>query len=223
MTQINVVIPTKYSIDMLEKLLPSMKDAHDILILDNGLSKENRYRLFENQEIYDNLFVLDARELSIYQMWNLGWTIYPNSHLAILNDDIYFLPSTLTLLSNALSFMPDLAAICPDYNRSITEGIDNPTTQLTTSTFGRNGLAGFAFMLNTALPIPKVDENLQWWYGDDDLVYNIERAEYRVAKLLGVPVEHRQGSSSSLDPTIPGKKEQDRLYFNQKYGESRNL
>jgi hypothetical protein len=218
---IAVVIPTKYDVDMLEALLPSLGDADDILILDNGLSKENKTRLFEFQKKRLNLWSLNVQGLSIYRMWNLGITMYPNCHLAILNDDIYFLPTTLTQLSAALSSHSDIAAICPDYNYPIDAGIFAPKVQYTTSTYGNNGLAGFAFMLNTSLPIPKIDERFQWWYGDDDLVYNIENAGYKVAKLLGVPVAHAQGFSSKQDSTIPGKRIQDCKYFNQKYGENR--
>jgi GT2 family glycosyltransferase len=200
-----VVIPTRYDIDMLENLLPSMKDADEIIVLDNGLSKEKYTKLMQSDaRRMGNFWILPTEGLSIYQMWNLGWAMYPNTHLAILNDDIYFLPGTLAELSRALIDNPEIAAICPDYNRPTEAGMSPAIVVMpTTSTYGNGGLAGFAFMLNTSLPIPKIDEKFQWWYGDDDLVYNIERAGYKVAKLLGVPVAHAQGLSSRQDSTIP--------------------
>jgi hypothetical protein len=222
MNPIVVVIPTRYYVDMIEDLLPSLTEASKIYIYDNGLSTE----LYDRLESHAELTMINAYGSSIYKMWNDGWSLaqleFENPYVAILNDDIYFLPGTLELMAKALNDNPSVAAICPEYERRVAEGIsDNSSPMIVSSTFGNRGMAGFAFMLKGELPIVKIDENYNWWYGDDELVWNIEHAGYWVAKLLGVPVDHNQGRSSRQDDTIAEKINMDRIYFNQKYGENR--
>lgn len=216
-----VIIPTRYHIGMLEDLIPSLSDATKIYIYDNGLLPWQREAL----ETYSQLTIINAYNMTIYEMWNDGWSKaqgeFQNPHIAILNDDIYFKPFTLSHLSKALVDHPLVAAICPDYTVSLKDDTNEYLAQYTTSTFGHGGLAGFAFMLKGELDIPKIDETFQWWYGDDELVKNIMASGYKVAILRGLPIYHEQGSSSKMDSSIEQKISLDMYYFNKKYGENR--
>jgi hypothetical protein len=230
MTPIVAVIPTRFDITYLLNLLPSLVDTRMIYIMDNGLDTD-KLTLLQN-ELLSNRSITDATiihcpELSIYQMWNLGWDAAikdfgPKVHIAILNDDIYFLPYTLRKLSQYLEENNDIGAICPDYERPVSVGIaDDYIVERTTSTYGNKGLAGFAFMVKGHLPV-RVDWNLRWWYGDDDLVKEIEKLDLKVAKLIGLPVDHYQGASfRRIQDELEKQIELDRQYFNNKYGENR--
>lgn len=216
-----VIIPTRYHIGMLEDLIPSLTDATKIYIYDNGLLPWQR----ETLETYPQLTIIDAHNMTIYEMWNDGWSKaqreFQNPHIAILNDDIYFNPYTLSYLSKVLRDYSNIAAVCPDYTISPKDDIGKYAVQYTASTFGHGGLAGFAFMLKGELDIPKIDETFRWWYGDDDLVKNIIASGYKIAILRGLPVYHNQGSSSKMDGSIEQKINLDIYYFNKKYGENR--
>jgi hypothetical protein len=231
MASIIAVIPTRYEIDMLIDLLPCMEEATQVVIYDNGMDKKTRKKLRQTLHGHRLHFPLDiwvvkALDWPIYKMWNDGWAraqkMFTNPHIAILNDDIKILPGTLGALSKALDENPDIAAICPDYNRHIVDGLGEISVEHTTSTFGRGGLAGFAYMLNGNYNIEKIDETYHWWYGDDELVFNIEKIGYKVAILRGVPIDHAHGTSYKyIKDELEAKIEQDRQYFNKKYGENR--
>jgi hypothetical protein len=230
MTPIVAVIPTRFNISYLLNLLPSLTDTRMIYIMDNGLDKDSlsllQQELLSEPSINDAM-IIHCPELSIYQMWNLGWDAAikdfgPKVHIAFLNDDIYFLPDTLSKLSQYLEQNMDVGAICPDYERAVKLGTASGLMlERTTSTFGHKGLAGFAFMVKGHLPV-RVDWNLRWWYGDDDLVKEIEKLNLKVAKLIGLPVDHYQGTSYNyIRDELERQIELDRQYFNKKYGENR--
>jgi len=230
MTPIVAVIPTRFDTTYLLRLLSSLGDIEMLYIMDNGLDSDRLSYL--QQELLSNTSIKDATiihcpELSIYQMWNLGWDAAikdfgPKVYIAILNDDIYFLPNTLSKLSQYLEQNDDIGAICPDYDWPVAIGMaDNLIVERTTSTYGHRGLAGFAFMVKGHLPV-RVDWNLRWWYGDDDLVKEIEKLGLKVAKLIGLPVDHYQGASfNRIQDELEKQIELDRQYFNRKYGENR--
>jgi len=229
MTPIVAVVPTRFDTTYLLRLLPSLGDIEMLYIMDNGLDSDRLSYL--QQELLSNSTIRDATiihcpELSIYQMWNLGWDAAikdfgPKVNIAILNDDIYFLPGTLSKLSQYLEQNDDIGAICPDYYRPTFLREGDITLEYTDSTYGHGGLAGFAFMVKGHLPI-RVDWNLRWWYGDDDLVKEIGKLGLKIAKLIGLPVDHYQGASFKLiQDELEKQIELDRQYFNRKYGENR--
>lgn len=219
--RVSVVIPTRFNVEGLCRLAPSIiEEATKIYIMDNGLSDEairivsHAYRANGN--------IVPCRNLSIYEMWNLGQDIAVRDlgehYTAIFNDDIYIRHGTLTKLAEAMYSDLNIGAISPDYNAC--DETAPPRIEFVRSTFGHGGLAGFAFMIQSSLNI-RVDTNFKWWYGDDDLVKQIEQQNRRVAILRNVPVGHSPGTSASKIPEIGNWIAQDRVYFNNKYGENR--
>ncbi len=224
-----VVIPTISQIESLEKLLHTFiatKDISYIYILDNGHPLENRQRLNAWQSWCPRIQVIDMEGESIYRMWNFGWRtakVVGVDNVFILNDDAYILPGTHNILDKILHSNPAYGAVCPDYLRATSEGFGEIAPIEVQGTYGQGGLAGFAFMLRANLEnVPYIDENLQWWYGDDDLVKNIEGANYKLVRVAGVPVDHLPGQSSK-NMDLREKIRLDNIYFNKKYGEERTV
>lgn len=220
MKPITVLIPSRFNTPGLLSLAPSLLDADKVYILDNGFPPEDIKPILQTIK---NSLVINCHGKSIYDMWNLGQDIahseFGDHYTAILNDDIAIQQGTLTKLAEVLDSYEDIGAVCPDY--TTLQASDSPRVEYTTSTFGNGGLAGFAFMIRSSLQI-RVDPHFKWWYGDDDLVGAIESAGMRVAILRGVPLAHIQGFSSRLIQTeIDNMIFEDRIYFNNKYGEHR--
>lgn len=223
-----VIIPTKYAIDHLLNLLERIKldDIDQIVILDNGHTKENWARIYNWGQKNIWLEIFKVPTMTIYEMWNWGWKYakgYAGLHIgvnvAFLNDDIDIWPDSISEMAHFLRSTPGLAAVSLDPNRTETM----PYVQIVDTTAGAGGMAGFAFMIKGELPIPFIDENLKLYWGDDDLVKQIRHAGYEVGVIRGLPVEHagsltiRQMDSEQRRRIM----EQDRLYFNQKYNEHR--
>lgn len=220
-----VTIPTRFDTSFIPNIYEALKNEVDEwLIYDNGLDD------LEYEKIADlPIHIIDAYGDSIYQMWNRAWkiarTYYQFSNLFVLNDDVDLLPQTFNALATILRSNAELAAICPNYNKPLKDGIGNSNIEYVTITHGQNGLAGFAFMLKAELEIPYVDENFQLWYGDDDLVKKIHIAGYKAAKAMDIPIAHHGAKSiSKLDQTkVKTMIELDRVYFNNKYNERRTI
>lgn len=218
MKPIVAVIPSRFYVEGLFRLAPVLEDADRVYILDNGLPASALSIL---PHAYNNGKIIPCHEMSIYEMWNLGQNTalaeFGENYTAILNDDIFIQKNTLTALATALDNDEQVGAISPDYG--IIRGTE-PYIDYVTSTFGAGGLAGFAFMIRSSLMI-RIDTAFKWWYGDDDLVKQIEAQGKRVAILRNVPLDHKPGTSSKILGGLDHLIAQDRSYFNNKYGEHR--
>lgn len=220
-----VAIPTRFEVDMIIDMYHTIKNEVDEwLIFDNGLPIEEYEKLTTIP-----VSILGAEDQTIYQMWNRSWkiakTYYQFPNLFIVNDDVAMIPNTVTALATILRSTPDLGVICPNYTRPLSDGIGNNDIEYVTITHGQGGLAGFAFMLRAELDIQYIDEKFSWWYGDDDFLKQVNLAGYKAAMAKQIPIYHVGARSSSklLEDGIGPKIEQDRLYFNAKYGENRTI
>lgn len=226
-----VVIPTRFQIEPLSRLLGSIvhdKTVTSIMIFDNGHNVANKRLLATFESLNPKIWVIDSESASLYEMWNAGWEYATMSGLpvnvAILNDDCYIHPGSLDVMAHFLRMDSQLGAVYPDYTVPL-DSVGGFTAKdfslrKTKSTFGHGGMSGFCFMVKGELDIPAVDENLRWWYGDDDLVKQLELHGWEIGRVVGLPVEHDPGQSSKFID-VEGMIKADMAYFNQKYGEHR--
>lgn len=223
------VIPTRFEVNSLVKLLKTIDGSVDhILVVDNG-HKETWfiYETFTKMQTPVNMVYKPYS--SVYEMWNWGWAearmLAQNGpvNIAFLNDDIIVSNHTLPVLAEFLRLDDFTAITYPDYSASVDVGWGAYTSRATHSTYGHGGMSGFCFMLKGELDIPYVDENLKWWYGDDDLVKMIERDGYSIVRVEGLPIVHGGGASSRKIPNLMEIIKKDNQYFNSKYGESRSV
>lgn len=203
-TPVAVVIPVK---DHLELTLSIVDQLHrqggftSLFVLDNG-STDGTAEWLADQAAAGRLDATDACGLTLHQMWNAGIALarvrHPAPNVAILNNDLVLGPDFCGSLADALDRHPDLWAVSPNYDARPVDDVD-----LVTSTYKNQGLAGFAFMVRgEALDHLAFDEELRWWYGDDDLVAQIEACGHRVGISGATWVEHIGGGSQTIGYTL---------------------
>jgi GT2 family glycosyltransferase len=110
-------------------------------------------------------------------MWNRGIeAVGRDAHIAFLNDDVRLSPECLSSLANSLDNDPIIGIICPNYS-TVEMAEDRQVFNTCGSRYdGTGGLAGFAMMLRSDLAKVYIfDEQLTWWYGDDDVLLWVTR------------------------------------------------
>jgi hypothetical protein len=127
-------------------------------------------------------------------------------------------------LRHALRSNDSIWAVYPDYR------VDATTTELpsvipldltpTKGTYQHGGMCGWAFMLRGEAPIPPVDEQFEWWYGDDDLVRNITTRGKKVCRVNGLGLNHvNEATANNGDNEwTHGAKSRDSKRFKEKWG-----
>lgn len=168
---VNVVIPTKSNFAGLAALVDDLSSdpaVQTICIVADGQTAFDAL-----PEPSDGIIKVVVPEgVGIHKMWNLGIeTVGRDSHIAFINDDVRLEQHCLTSLSHSLDNDPTIGLICPNYT-----AIDMNEDRIVLNTCGSRydgtgGLAGFAMMLRSDLvKVWNFDENLTWWYGDDDIL-----------------------------------------------------
>jgi GT2 family glycosyltransferase len=170
-SSVNVVIPTKSNFSGLAELLSDLSRdpaVGTICIVADGQAAFDA--LPDPPDHISKILVPEG--VGIQHMWNRGIeAVGRDVHIAFLNDDVRLEQHCLSSLSDSLDNDPTIGLICPNYS-----SIDMNADQIVLNTCGSRydgtgGLAGFAMMLRSDLvKVWNFDENLTWWYGDDDIL-----------------------------------------------------
>lgn len=214
-----VVLPVRDEPDYTRSILRLLRDEEfdRALVLDNGSVSATKAVLAAAATLDNRLVVIDAAGMRIYAMWNLGarlaWAFVGGPDLthdvAFLNNDIRFGRGTLATLSHVLR-QEELGVVCPDYQRALDRpGI--PSTERVSGTYRHGGIAGWCFMVRGEVmaEFGGVDESFEWWAGDDDLIFSIEKAGWPVAIVRGLPLEHDGEATVRHHPTFHAAKKRD--------------
>jgi GT2 family glycosyltransferase len=217
-----VIIPVRDHLDLTRDLvtqLTSQGGYEAILVFDNG-STDGTAEWLAQQAAAGVLETVDAKGLTLHQMWNRGAEMatmrHPVSNLAILNNDLALGADFCRRLAGALRSDDSLWAVSPAYDDRVIDGI-----RYVSSTFKNGGLAGFAFMVRGELFATfGFDEELTWWYGDDDLVAQAEASGGHVAITDATTVTHVNGGSQTIGytPDVVYAIERDVLHMYKKWG-----
>lgn len=223
-----VVIPMKDRMDLTRSLLEQLAEQDEyaeIFVLDNGSSEETKAQLADAADLPPRVRVFDATGLNIHQMWNAGLNeaqrrAWP-CNVAILNNDLKVGPRFLSGLAHALRHDELLAAVSPNYDGRDLNGADvQYVSEICAARYdGTGGLAGFAFMLKVEAGY-RFPEQLNWWYGDNDLLASIQYAGSRAGIVLGTTCEHVDGGSQTADwddPDVQKLLAADRAWFQAKW------
>ena len=217
-----VVIPVKDRLDLTKQIIRDLRaqGGYDgLFVFDNGSRKDTREWLAKQ-----DVEVFDAAGANIHQMWNAGIkeavARWPKANVAILNNDLKIGPDFLSGLSGALRAADELVAVGPNYDGREIEGPIQPVRGISANRYdGTGGLPGFAFMVKGemfAMGFPGFDENLSWWYGDNDFCLNADQRGLIYALVRDATVEHIGGGSQSGAPD-PQEIATDRAYFEAKW------
>lgn len=209
-----VAIPTLAESPYLPKLLDDLTGAN-VLVYDN----RPRRGLWPSW-----LKVVHAPGRGIYEMWNDAWVKAAASgaaNLVLLNDDIEIPPHFVERLTDALRD-GDWWAVYPNYHRPLADDDpDDLTVTATNGTYRKRGMWGCAFALRAELlgdPLPPIDAQFRWWYGDDDLVEQIARHGGTIGRVEGLALEHHASTTGNRHPELGEVARMDGERYRAKYG-----
>lgn len=195
-----VVVPVKDQLRLTRGIIEQLVTQggyERFLLYDNGSGPETAAFL-ASQDGQTSIEVIDAAGWSLHDMWQDGVDRARARRdvcdVAILNNDLRLGPRFLASLSDSLRSDPALWAVSPRYDTRLIEGIE-----YVTGTFKDDGLAGFAYMVRgEAFDHIAFDRRFNWWYGDDDLVAQIEAHGHKVGITGATWVEHVDDGSQTM-------------------------
>jgi len=182
-----------------------------LLLYDNGSTPQTADQIAERLEwlgLDHKAEVVASPERNLTEMWNDGWARALDAagerhcDLAIFNNDLRIPDGFLIELRRALRSDEKLWAICPDWHRRVAEGTAITAVRSVRGTMRHGGMCGWAFVVKAEARhhgLAPIDEQFEWWCGDDDLAFAIEAAGYQVGLLQGLPLDHVGGGSQTFD------------------------
>jgi GT2 family glycosyltransferase len=217
-----VVVPVKDQLPFTQGIVEQLtaQGGYDALfVYDNGSSPETADFL-ATAHGNDRVEVIDAAGRDLYEMWQDGVdrarARSAVCDVAILNNDLRLGPRLLVSLTSALRSDSALWAVSPRYDDRGIDGIE-----YVSGTFKHDGLAGFAFAVRgEAFDHIAFDPDFKLWFGDDDLVAQIERAGHKVAITGATWVDHIDGGGHTLRtrPRVATQLRADRRTMLTKWG-----
>lgn len=156
---------------------------------------------------------------SLYRFWNRGvdWARDNGCEfICVVNDDIRILPSTFSIMADAIRNNPAFGVVYPDVRRNTMEQIGIIDFTPTIGTWGGGGMTGFCFMFRSDLGVP-FDENYQLWYGDDAFEKAVRDKGLQVVRINNLPIDHAANGSTSR---LPGSEAGDRIARDRQRWES---
>lgn len=201
-SKVDVVIPHKSNRSGLDKLvaqLMSDNKVNKIIVVTDGTEGYSFALPPEKVSV-----VAVKRGVGIHKMWNLGLSLADaDSHVIFINDDVSLAKDCITSLCAVLDEDPTIGLVCPHY----ADAPEQPDIECFTTCRGRydgtGGMAGFCMMLSNELARQwKFDENMMWWYGDDDLVNWVNKTAGRKC-ILTSRTYCRHAHSQTVDNDPP--------------------
>ena len=205
---VTVVIPVKDQFEMTRNLvgdIVAQGGYSDLLLFDNGTTDPEMREWLEAQTVADVYDASDAPGIS--HMWNAGINEALSRHLGIadvvfLNNDLRLGPRFLRRLVGGLRSQNGVMAASGNYDGRQGSGIV-PVSGICANRYdGTGGLAGFAFALRAEWIASgfRFDESMAWWYSDNDLCLELEKAGAWYGIAVDALVEHLDGGSQTATP-----------------------
>lgn len=216
------MIPTLGESEHLEGMLDSLLEdpsLDEVWLYLNDIERQWPVHFFERGR---RLVLVDADRWPIHRMWNhaieRARCAPQGAELAILNDDLTLSENMVWRVVGAMRGDPDVWIASPDYRAGALD-TKGATLRDVHGVWWRGGIAGFAFVVR-ADRVPNVDEQFEWWGGDQDLVLSIERAGGRAAIVQGVSVVHHSSTTANRHEWTQHAAARDRERIVAKWGES---
>jgi glycosyltransferase involved in cell wall biosynthesis len=221
LSKVDVIIPTKNNMDGLKNLVEQLEQedkVNRIIVVTDG------------EEGRETAGILNATVLTpgvhagsgIHVMWNLGLHLTsPENHVAFINDDVSIEPGTINKLCAALDENPEYGLVSPVYWDGGLDENKHSTTTCRGRYDGTGGIAGFCFVLASDIAQNyRFDEEMKWWYGDDDVVNTVNELGRNSVLVAGTRIVHSHSATieSSPPPAFAETVERDRIYYERKWG-----
>jgi hypothetical protein len=227
-----VVIPSIGCSDRLEAVIRAAQHsiADEVFVIENQLVAAPRWmptawhRINVMESRKEHFFYRNEPELSLYGVWNQAMAIarYDGGECpiaVILNDDIEIPTGSINLMIEALRKFPDYAVVGGDWQTTNLDPVEGAPLAQSYGSMRTGGVPGWAFACRADRC--KVDEQFEWWAGDDDLLHQAMEDGWRIGVQLGAPVRHPEPeTSASKFPHLDAAKDRDRLRLVEKWNDS---
>jgi hypothetical protein len=213
------VIPTRDRHDLLADCVNSVVDQVDSVIIIDNLSQPPIDPDPWHGKVGVAALPIDPPNIST--LWNVGLALADSQahragaeqwDIAVLNSDVVIPTGWVGGLSVAMRATPAVLAY-PDQHGGQQTILHTRAEPIDL----RQRITGYAYLLRGETGL-RLDEQLAWWYGDDDLDW---RAREQGGALLvpGIPVEHRCPNVSTNErPELVEQTGRDRATFQAKWG-----
>jgi GT2 family glycosyltransferase len=213
------VIPARDRHDLLADCINSVVDQVDRVIVIDNLSDPPIDPEPWHGKVGIVAIPIDPPNIST--LWNVGLSLADSQahragvdewDIAVLNSDVLVPPGWMMSLSMAMRGSPAVLAY-PDQHGGSDVVLHTKAEPIDL----RQRITGYAYLLRGETGL-RLDEELAWWYGDDDLDW---RAREQGGALLvpGIPVEHRAPNISTHErPELLEQTGRDRETFREKWG-----
>jgi GT2 family glycosyltransferase len=213
------VIPTRNRHDLLADCINSVVDQVDtVIVIDNQSNPPIDPEPWHGKV---GVVSLPIDPPNISTLWNVGLSLADaqahraEAHqwdIAVLNSDVVVPLGWVEALSTAMRSTTAVLAY-PDQHGGTRQVLHTQAGPIDL----RQRITGYAYMLRGETGL-RLDEDLAWWYGDDDLDWTAR--EHGGALLVpGIPVEHRCPNGSMYErPELQAQAGRDRETFAAKWG-----
>ena len=213
------VIPTRDRHDMLADCINSVVDQVDTVVVLDNLSDPP----IDPEPWHGKVGVVSVPmdPPNISTLWNVGIALADSqAHRAgatgwdimVLNSDVIIPPGWVATLSDAMRSTTAVLAY-PDQHGGQQAILHTRAEPIDL----RQRITGYAYMLRGEAGL-RLDEDLAWWYGDDDLDWTA-REQGGAILVPGIPVEHRCPNGSMYErPELHAQAGRDRETFARKWG-----
>ena len=217
----HVVIPTKSNLQGLKELLSDLSNDQSVETICVVADGDATFAAIADFHIHAEVIVVPEGS-GIQYMWNRGMEVVGMSnHVAFLNDDVRLGENCMSTLTEILDNDSAVGLVCPNYS-DVEMFANRDVFDTCRSRYdGTGGMAGFAMILHRELVTQwTFDENLTWWYGDDDLVRWVTQVVGKRAVMsYGARCVHEDSATIRTNPptNFGTLVENDRLYFESKW------
>lgn len=213
------VIPTRNRHDLLADCINSVVDQVDsVIVLDNLSDPPVDPEPWHGKA---GVVSVPMDPPNISTLWNVGIALADSQahragaaawDIAVLNSDVVVPPGWAETLSTAMRSTPAVLAY-PDQHGGREQILHTKAGPIDL----RQRITGYAYMLRGETGL-RLDEDLAWWYGDDDLDWRARKAGGALL-VPGIPVEHRCPNGSMYErPELQEQAGRDRATFEAKWG-----
>ena len=224
-TPVEVIIPTRSNFSGLDATLNSLKDNETISKIHIVADGREAYEHIAGMSLpaKTTLYRVDNRP-GIHRMWNLALaSVKDGSHVLFLNDDTIVHERSVDTMSGLLDREANVGLICPNYDsRKLTTVLADSSETCRGRYDGTGGIAGFCMMLRNSLAKGwKFDEQMKWWYGDDDLVNWVAKSTNHRTAITALATCSGNKSWTVENDTpdnFVADTNNDRIIFEQKWG-----
>lgn len=213
------VIPARDRHDLLTDCIASVIDQVDrVIVIDNLSNPPIDPEPWHGKAAVVSL-PIDPPNIST--LWNVGISLSDAAayragagtwDIAVLNSDVVVPPRWIDTLSTAMRSTSAVLAY-PDQHGGRQQILHTKAEPIDL----RQRITGYAYMLRGEAGL-RLDEDLAWWYGDDDLDWTA-REQGGALLVPGIPVEHRAPNISTNErPELAAQTGLDRETFRKKWG-----